>query len=397
MEDGEALVLFAGTAPRKSADASYRFFANRNFYYLTGIVQSGSIFLAVKDGGAVEETLFIHPRDPMAERWHGARISREDATAASGIETVRDLADFETALSERLASGKLSALWYDFDKFDAGRMDAPQNRHSQAIAADFPDVAQKDAYPPICEARTIKDAGEIARIREAVALTREGIHAMMKAARRGMREYQLEAVFNKVLADDGVREAAFASIVSSGRNNFYIHYEEPMGTLGDGELILTDIGARKHEYVADISRAFPVNGRFTEEQKKVYSIALRVNKELMDLLKPGVTTFDDIEAHARRRVREELVTAGYLGSDEDVSKYYWHKGTHHIGLDVHDVGPAGSPVMPGMVFTIDVGIYMEDRDIGFRVEDNVAITETGYEHLSKDIVREIEDIEAMMR
>jgi Xaa-Pro aminopeptidase len=203
-------------------------------------------------------------------------------------------------------------------------------------------------------------------------------------------------VFNKVLADDGVREPAFDNIVSGGRNNFYIHYEDPMGELLDGDLVLTDVGARKNHYVADISRAFPVNGKFTEEQKKVYSIALQVNKELMGILVPGVTSFEEIEAHARRRVREELVAAGYLREDEDVSKYYWHKGTHHIGLDVHDVGPPGAPILPGMVFTIDVGIYLEDRNIGFRVEDNVAITETGYEHLSAEIVREIDDIEALM-
>jgi Xaa-Pro aminopeptidase len=220
---------------------------------------------------------------------------------------------------------------------------------------------------------------------------------MMKAAKPGMYEYQLEGVFNKVLADAGVREPAFANIVSGGRNNFYIHYEEPMGILNDGEMILTDVGARKNQYVSDISRPFPVNGKFTPEQKEIYSIALKVNKELMKLLVPGKISFPDIEAYSRRRVGELLVDAGYLGKDEDVSKYYWHKGTHHIGLDVHDVGPPGEPIAPGMVFTIDVGIYMEDKNIGFRIEDNVAITATGYEHLSSDIVREIEDVEAMMR
>ena len=229
-----------------------------------------------------------------------------------------------------------------------------------------------------------------------MTITRDGIHAMMKAAKADMYEYQLEAVFNKVLADAGVREPAFTSIVSGGRNNFYIHYEEPMGMLRDGDLILTDVGAAKNQYVSDISRAFPVNGRFTAGQKEVYSIALKVNKELMGLLVPGKTSFDDIEAHARRRVGEELVAAGYLGKDEDVRKYYWHPGTHHIGLDVHDVGPRGKPIEPGMVFTIDVGIYIEDKNIGFRIEDNVAITETGYEHLSSEIVREIDDVEAMM-
>lgn len=397
LTDGEALILFAGSAPRKSADACYRYFANRNFYYLTGILQSESVFLAVKSGGTVEETLFVHPKSPIAERWNGARLSHDEAAALSGIASIRDLSEWDPTVSELLGSGGITALWYDFDKYDAGRMDAPQNRHSAAVTSAFPSISRKDAYPLICAARTVKDAGEVAHIREALALTREGIHAMMKAVKPGMYEYQLEAVFNKVLADDGVREPAFANIVSGGINNFYIHYEEPMGQLMAGDLVLTDVGARKNEYVGDISRAFPVNGRFTGEQKQVYSIALQVNKELMGLLVPGKTSFEDIEAHARRRVGEELVAAGYLGKDEDVSKYYWHKGTHHIGLDVHDVGPPGNPITPGMVFTIDVGIYLEDRNIGFRVEDNVLITETGYEHLSADIVREIDDIEEMMR
>jgi Xaa-Pro aminopeptidase len=397
LSEGEALILFAGSAPRKTADASYPFFANRNFYYLTGILQMGSVFLAANLGGVIQETLFIHEKSPMAERWNGYRISHAEASESSGIEKIADLGTFDQVLGELLKSGSVTALWYDFDKYDEGCKDAPQNKHSEAVLSAHPALALKNAYPLICEARTIKDADEIAKIREALAVTRDGIHAMMREAKSGMYEYQLEGIFNKVLADAGVREPAFANIVSGGRNNFYIHYEEPIGILQDGDLILTDVGARKNEYVSDISRPFPVNGKFTPEQKKVYSIALKVNKELMGLLVPGKVSFQEIEAHASRRIREELVAVGYLGENEDVSKYYWHKGTHHIGLDVHDVGPPGQPIAPGMVFTIDVGIYMEDRNIGFRIEDNVAITETGYEHLSSDIVREIEDVEAMMR
>lgn len=391
------MILFAGTAPRKTADACYPFFANRNFYYLTGILQVESIFFAVNRGGNVEETLFIQDKDPMVERWHGYRISHQEAMDASGIKNISDIKAFDEFLKEILESGSISSLWYDFDKFDEGRKDAPQNKHSESILSAHPWLNFKNAYPSICEARTIKDAGEIAEIRNAIGITRDGIHAMMKAAKSGMYEYQLEGVFNKVLADAGVREPAFANIVSAGSNNFYIHYEEPMGILKDGDLILTDVGARKNQYVSDISRAFPVNGKFTPEQKEIYSIALKVNKELMGLLVPGKISFEQIEAYARRRIAEELVAAGHLGKDEDVSKYYWHKGTHHIGLDVHDVGPHGNPIAPGMVFTIDVGIYMEDKNIGFRIEDNVLITETGYEHLSADIVREIDDIESMMK
>ncbi|MGJ8655855.1 MAG: aminopeptidase P N-terminal domain-containing protein [Akkermansiaceae bacterium] len=393
---GECLIMFSGSAPRKTADASYPYFANRNFFYLTGITQTGSVFMAVNNGGEIEETLFLLKKDPMAERWRGYRISNEEATEHSGIKTVSDVEAFEPALKALLDSGAISALWYDFDKYDVDHAEAPQNQHSEKIRSTYPSVTFNDAYPIICAARTIKDAGEIAHIREALVITRDAIHAMMKAAKPDMYEYQLEGVFNKVLADAGVREPAFASIVSGGRNNFYIHYEEPMGILKDGDMILTDVGARKNEYVSDISRPFPVNGKFTDQQKEVYQIALKVNNELMELLVPGKVSFEDIEAHSRRRVGEELVAAGYLGEDEDVSKYYWHRGTHHIGLDVHDVGPAGNPIAPGMVFTIDVGIYIEDKNIGFRIEDNVAITETGYEHLSSGIVREIEDIEAMM-
>lgn len=396
MEEGEALILFAGSAPRKSADANYRYHANRNFCYLTGILQAESVFLAVKSADGIEETLFVHKKDPLIERWHGYRLSLDEATELSGVDKVEELDTFERSLKGILDGGAVSALWYDFDKFDAGSADAPHQKHSAAMRTAYPFLSLKNAYPPVCASRTIKDATEIAHIKDAMCLTRDGIHAMMKAAQGGMYEYQLEAVFNKVLADAGERESAFANIVSGGRNNFYIHYEEPMGMLNDGDLILTDVGARRHEYVTDISRAFPVNGKFTSEQKEVYSIALKVNKELMGLLVPGKVSFNDIEAHSRRRVGEELVAAGYLGKDEDVSKYYWHKGTHHIGLDVHDVGPLGNPIAPGMVFTIDVGIYIEDKNIGFRVEDDVAITESGYEHLSSEIVREIDDIEAMM-
>lgn len=402
MNDGEALVLFAGSAPRKTADASYPYFANRNFYYLTGVLQPHSVLLAVKTDGEIEQTLFVHKKDALAERWHGYRLSPEEAADHSGVERVKDVEAFDRVFKDALDRGGVSAVWYDFDRYDADRADAPQKRHSGATRAAYPYVTLKNAYPLICAARSVKDADEIAHIREAMCITRDGIHAMMKAARPGMHEYQLEAVFNKVLADAGVRTPAFASIVSSGRNNFYIHYEDPRGVLGDGDLILTDVGAHKKEYVTDISRAFPVNGKFTTQQREVYKIALGVNKELMALLVPGTpgtpgrVSFKDIEAHARRRVGEQLVAAGYLGADEDVSKYYWHPGTHHIGLDVHDVGPPGNPIAPGMVFTIDVGIYIEDKNIGFRVEDNVAITDDGYEHLSSEIVREVEDIEGMM-
>ena len=396
MSDNEALILFAGSAPRKTADASYRFFANRNFYYMTGILQKESVLLAVKRDGDVEETLFMLPKDQRAERWQGRRLSADEASELSGIEAVKELDSFARDLKVAINSGQIDTVWYDFDPFDADRKDAPHNRHCETVRADYPAIAFKNAYIPISRARTIKTPDEIDNIRQAMCITRDGIHAMMQAAKPGMYEYQLEAVFNKVLADAGVREPAFENIVSSGRNNFFIHYDEPVGVLNAGDLILVDVGASSNQYANDISRAFPVSGTFGEEQKRVYSIALKINKELMAMLVPHEVTFADIEARCRKRVAEELTSAGYLAEGEAVDKYHWHGGTHHLGLDVHDVGAQPVPIEPGMVFTIDVGLYIEEKNIGFRVEDDVLVTETGYEHLSEGIVREIDDIEAMM-
>jgi Xaa-Pro aminopeptidase len=396
MGDNEALILFAGSAPKRTGDATYRFFANRNFYYMTGILQKESVLLAVKQGGAVVETLFMLPKDPKKERWQGRRLSNDEASGMSGVEAVGDLERLQQDLKTAINKQSISTIWYDFDVFDVDRKDAQQNRHSESIKGDYPAVTFKNAYQTICRARVIKTPGEIDHIREAMCVTRDGIHAMMKAAKAGMYEYQIEAVFNKVLADAGVREPAFENIVSSGRNNFFIHYDEPVGVLNGGDLILVDVGASSNQYTNDISRAFPVSGKFTEEQKTVYAIALKISKELMAMLVPHKVTFADIEDLCRRRMAEELVSAGYLSEDEDVSKYRWHNGTHHVGLDVHDVGTQPIPIAPGMVFTIDVGIYIEERNIGFRIEDDVVVTEAGYEHLSSGIVREIDEIESMM-
>ena len=397
MSDNEALILFAGSAPKKTGDATYRFFANRNFYYMTGVLQKESVLLAVKQGGAVVETLFMLPKDLKQQRWQGRRLSKDEASGMSGVEEVIDLERFQGDLKTAINKESIAAIWYDFDVFDVDRKDAPQNRHSESIRYDYPAVTFKNAYQTICRERAIKTPGELDHIRDAMRVTRDGIHGMMKAAKAGMYEYQLEAVFNKVLADAGVREPAFENIVSSGRNNFCIHYDEPVGVLNAGDLILVDVGASSNHYANDISRAFPVNGKFSEEQKTVYAIALKISNELMAMLVPHKVTFADIEDLCRRRMAEELTSAGYLSEDEDVSKYRWHNGTHHVGLDVHDVGTQPVPIAPGMVFTIDVGIYIEEKNIGFRIEDNVAVTATGYEHLSSGIVREIDDIEAMMR
>ena len=150
LNQSEALILFAGSAPRKTADARYPFFANRNFYYLTGILQANSVFMAINNGGEIKEVLFVQRKDPMEERWHGCRISPEEALEHSGVEDVRELAAFDPMLENFLNSVAVPALWYDFDKYDAGHAVAPQNRHSESIRSARPFVTLRNAYPVIC-------------------------------------------------------------------------------------------------------------------------------------------------------------------------------------------------------------------------------------------------------
>ncbi|MCZ6632480.1 MAG: M24 family metallopeptidase [bacterium] len=198
------------------------------------------------------------------------------------------------------------------------------------------------------------------------------------------------------LAIQGVREPAFVPIIAAGRNAVSFHYNEAAGTVRDGDLVLTDVGAHWNNYPCDITRTFPANGRFTAQQKEIYSMALKINKEMMSMIVPGKTTVDELIEHYRRRGPEELLEAGYISSPEEGKFCIGNTGNHRIGLDIHEVAKHRRVIEPNMVTTIEPGIYLEDLGVGVRIEDNILITEDGYEVLSKDIIREIDDIEAMM-
>ena len=395
LKPNSLLILFAGAEIRRSADAYYPFYADRNFVYLTGIEQKQSVLLARKDEkGSVSECLYLLPKDAMAERWTGKRLNAAEAEEMSGIANVRSLEQFP-AQFHALAGGTYDRLYLDMHRQSAEDADRQAHVFAKTVQEKYPHLPIRSMNPYVRKLRTIKQPCEIAALRKAEEITKEGILAMMRASRPGMYEYQYKAEFDRVLGQYSPKEAGFQSIISAGDNNFCIHYDSYTGQAKDGDMILNDVGAQWDNLIVDVSRGWPCNGKFTDRQKLLYECALATSNYMFSIIRPGMK-MADVDATARRYNAQLLVNAGVMETVEEVGTYMWHGGAHHIGYDVHDAIEAPEVLKPGMVFCVDVGIYHEKWGIGFRLEDNCLVTEDGCENLSAAIPRTVEAIEAVM-
>ncbi|MGN1098200.1 MAG: aminopeptidase P N-terminal domain-containing protein, partial [Clostridia bacterium] len=393
---GSLAVLFSGNAPRKTADEYYPFFADRSFVYFTGVEKQGLILLAQIDESGVKETMFILPPDFHAERWTGSRIKANEVLDKSGIGKCRYVEDFARALKLLAESGNYENLYLDLDKLTPDEPDSEAYRLARLAGRQFPFMRIRNLHPHIKVLRTIKKPCEIHAMRKAESITREGITAMMKASRAGMYEYQYKAVWDYTLAQHGVLSPMFPSIISAGKNNFCIHYYDYRGQALDGDMVLNDVGACWDNVGTDVSRGWPVNGRFSEKQRLLYQCAYNTSNYMFSIIRPGMA-MGDVDATIRKYNFEQLRSIGLCDKFEDVGKYIWHGGAHHVGYDTHDVvhAPLDMPIAPNMVFCVDVGIYCEEWGIGFRLEDNCLVTENGCENLSRETPRSIEEIEDM--
>lgn len=393
LQPGSVLVLFAGQELRRSSDAYYPFYADRNFVYLTGISQKESVLLAKKDlDGKITERLYLLPKDTMAERWTGRRLSVQQAQEQSGISDIRPLEEFAQDVRSLLQTG--DTLCLDLHKQAPEDPDRPAHSFAKQMQAES-GLPVSDMNLFVRRLRTIKQPCEVAALRKAEQMTKAGILAMMRASRPGMWEYQYKAEFDRALGQYSPKEAGFSSIISAGSNNFCIHYDAYTGRAEDGDMILNDVGAQWDDLIVDVSRGWPCNGRFSPRQRLLYECALKTSNYLFSIIKPGMK-MADVDATIRTYNARLLVEAGVMESVEDVATYMWHGGAHHIGYDVHDAIETPQVLAPGMVFCVDVGIYHEEWGIGFRLEDNCLVTEDGCENLSADIPRTIEEIEAVM-
>ncbi|MBP3609160.1 MAG: aminopeptidase P N-terminal domain-containing protein [Lachnospiraceae bacterium] len=397
MEEKSILILYSGEALHISADAYHHFEANRQFFYLTGIRRENMALVLEKCGEKLEETLYIEPVDPSVERWVGKKMTEEEAKEISGVEAVAVMDSLPSAL-DRIMTRKLPKKVY-FDTYRHQMSDLPDYNaaKAQAFISAYPGIAVESIYPAVAALRMVKDADEVALTKEAVKVTEEALNHVLATLKPGMMEYQVQAEFEYKVKSLGADGMAFPTIAGSGINGTMLHYETNHDVCKENTLVLLDLGARVKGYNADITRTYPVSGKFTERQKQFYNIVLKANRSVAEMAKPGLT-LKELNDHCKSVLAEGLIGLGLIEKEEEVGKYYMHGVSHHLGIDVHDVTvPEQAKLMPGMIITDEPGLYIDEEEIGIRIEDDLLITEDGCEVLSESIVRTVEEIEAKMK
>ncbi|MGF7056396.1 aminopeptidase P family protein [Brassicibacter mesophilus] len=393
--DNSLLVLFSGSAPQKSADEVYEFVVNKNFYYMTGTERENFALLIYKNNGETKETLFIEKVTPLEEKWTGKRMTQEEAREISGIENIEAISNFKNFFNSLMLRGEYSKIYLDLEKRGWDSISTPALKFANDVAERYPYLRIKNIYHKIAKLRMVKTKEEIEMIKNAISITNKGIKSLMRNARPGMLEYQLEAYFDFEIKTLGSKRFAFKTIAASGENATVLHYDKNNCEIKENELILFDLGAQYKNYCADISRTFPINGKFTDRQKQIYEIVLKAELETIKAVKPGLP-FRELNNVTKKVLAEECKKIGLIKEDSEISKYYYHGVSHYLGLDTHDVGDYDVCLQPGMVLTVEPGLYIEEEKIGIRIEDNVVVTENGCDNLSSNIIKNIEDIEAFM-
>ena len=394
------MVIFSGKAPMRSADESYPFSVDRNFYYLTGIDRENMALVMTKDyAGNVSEMLYIEPFDEVKAKWVGPRMKADEATGLSGIQTICYWEDFEDAVNSFVernrGDGKMTFL-LDLWKYQPDQAPTPAHLFAQKVQREYPAVEIEEIFGEIAKMRGIKSLYEINKMRVAQKTTRCAVEAMMKHAYPGVNECELEGAFDFELSKHGVKEHAFPSIVAGGARATTLHYAKNNQVVKDGEMVLIDLGSANEHYCADISRTFPVNGKFTERQKEVYNVVLEAQKLVIDHARPGLT-YRDLNNMVIEFYEQELPRLGLLKDGKTVRDYYYHSVSHSLGLDCHDVDtPSMKTLRPGMVITVEPGLYIAEEGIGVLIEDDILITEEKAINLSADILKTVEEIEALM-
>lgn len=392
LRDDSMLILFSGQSPTKSHDGEYQFHPNRNFFYLTGLDRQHMALILQKQGEVVTETLLIERPDPDQEKWTGYRMQPDQARKISEVENVQFTDELEGYLGRQLYFGRFRQLYLDFERLHWDADDAKATLFAHDVARRYPYLTIDNIHPVLAGLRTVKSDVEVANVKKAIELTYQGIDNLIRNAKPGMKEYQLQAYYDFVLGFNGEREPAFDSIVASGKNAVVLHYIENNATVQDGDLVLLDMGAQFDYYSGDISRTFPSNGKFTDRQKEIYNIVLKAELDVIDYVKPGLT-LADLNNKTKEILGSELRRIGLIQDDAEIGKYYYHGVSHHLGLDTHDACDNSAKLQPGMVITVEPGLYIAEEGIGIRIEDDVLVTESGCEVLSAQIPKIAEDVE----
>jgi Xaa-Pro aminopeptidase len=384
LQDRTAALLFSGEEKHMSRDSDYRFFADRNFFYLTGLERPGFVLVIEKNGGIVSTHIYAPARDSMKERWHGKRMDHSEVAAATGLseEDVLDLEKYEEKEFELIKDTDIK-IYLDCSSV----MDKPFELKKQ-IEKDGRKVC--DLSEITTSMRLVKQPYEIDAIRNAARITEEAIEEMKKLIRPGISEYELYLKLEYEMAKRSSMSFAFETIVSCGNNAFYLHHSDPEkdgdGIAKEGSIIQIDCGARMDGYCADISRVFLVGAPGDEDDKRMKLLGLiqGLRKAAFAYIAPG-KTFAGLNSQMYDIAGKWLAGQGLISDNftvEEVRRYYWHNTSHYLGLDVHDVGPRDREFEAGNCLAVEPGVYIPEWNTGFRIEDDCLVTEDGCQLLS---------------
>ncbi len=393
--DNSITIIFSGKAPYKSADETYPFTPNRNFYYLTGIDREHMIILITKINSVISETLFIERPDPILAKWVGDRMSVDEAQQISGVQNIDYVENFEVVFSSIMNRNTIEKLYLDLERQEWNIESSQANDFAIMVGQRYAYLDVKNVHERISNLRVIKSKCEVENLKNAIEITNEAILNVLKNAKPGMMEYELEAYFDFILKSKGVKDFAFKTILASGKNAATLHYSKNNSKVKAGDLILMDLGAQFEYYNADISRTFPISGRFTGRQRKIYEVVLKAQMAVEETAKPGVL-FKKLNEVAKEILAQGCKELGLIKKDDQLSEYYFHGVSHFIGLDTHDVGDRNTELKPGMVMSNEPGLYIPQESIGIRIEDDLLVTESGCENLSKNIIKDPDEIEAFI-
>ena len=400
-EENSVVFLYSGIAPVKSNDQQmHPFSVNRNFYYLTGIETENVWLVLAKTGGRRAEYLFIDQPDEELIRWNGKMLTREEASVRSGLSagSICYTQEMERVVARLLYDGRGLAsgsptAWFAFDRLSMNAVPTPMELYARQLREKYPALSIRNIAPLLSSLRSVKTAEEIQCIRKAGEVTVEGLRRMLGTAKPGELEYQWAADYEHYVARAGLRNA-FTTIAASGPNAVMLHYSDNNCAAHPEDLILFDLGAEYQNYSADVSRTFPVSGRFTAWQRELFSIVREAMDVARDTMRPGLPLAGSNQAVVDF-YKKALRTAKLISDDSDVRRYYYHGVSHSLGLDTHD--PCDRTVYePGMVITCEPGLYVAEEGIGIRLENDILVTKGAPEDLIGDVLLDVEEIENLI-
>lgn len=399
IDDNSIVILHSGYDQHKSADAVRKYEVNKNFYYLTGINQKDVKLVMVKMGEMEKSWLFIDEIDEVMAKWVGRTLTKEEAIEISQVDAVYYNSQFEGTVSSLYQPTRHFAYSAEqvYLDLEVARIPLFNNfglDYATKLKEKYPSIIVKNIYHSIVEARMQKSEGEIEEIQKSIETTKNAIYNVMKHHNELDNESLATAYHDFVLIHED-KPNSFENIIASGKNATILHYDSNNSPIEKDSLLLMDVGCYTNWYSSDISRTFPVSGKFTPKQKEIYGIVLETNKKCIEYAKDGVS-WKDINDYAKSLLAGGLKRIGLIKEDAELIKYYFHSIGHSLGLDVHDPSIYAKGLVEGMVITIEPGLYIEELGIGIRIEDNIVITKDNAIVLSKDIIKEIEDIENFM-